>query len=58
MKAIAAPKDAPEEIPKMYGSQMGFLKIDWKVAPLMASALPATMLIQIRGRRKFHIVIA
>ena len=57
MIATAAPRDAPDDIPNIYGSQMGLRKMAWNAAPQIASAAPATMLMMMRGNRKVQMVI-
>ena len=38
--ARAAPKAAPDEIPRIYGETKGFLKIAWREAPETERAAP------------------
>ena len=58
MMAMAAPSEAPDEIPKMYGSQMGLRKMVWNAAPHRANAPPASKLSKTLGIRRFHMVIS
>jgi hypothetical protein len=46
-----APKAAPEETPKVYGSAKGLSKSPWKTAPESPKAAPAKRAVTRRGRR-------
>jgi hypothetical protein len=48
----AAPKAAPEEIPKVKGEARGLRKIAWATAPLTARPAPTSMPIVTLGRRR------
>jgi hypothetical protein len=43
MMAMTAPKQAPDDIPVLYGSARGFAIMDCMSAPQMASEAPAVM---------------
>ena len=56
MMIIPAPKDAPDETPKMYGEASGLRKMDWQTAPLIAKHPPARNASSTRGRRRSHTI--
>ena len=58
MIAMAAPSEAPDEIPKIYGSQMGLRKMVWKAAPHKDKAPPASKLSRTLGIRRFQTVMS
>lgn len=47
----AAPVDAPDEMPRMYGSPSGFLNSDWVMRPHIASPAPVANPSNTRGKR-------
>ena len=46
--------EAPEEMPRMYGSHTGLRKMLWNTPPHKASDAPARTLITTRGMRSCH----
>ena len=51
MIAAVAPSDAPEEMPKMYGSASGFFTIACMMTPQTESPMPVSTASTMRGRR-------
>ena len=54
----AAPKAAPEEIPKEKGSTIGLRKIACRTAPETAKAAPTMKVSNILGNRTCHKMVA
>ena len=54
--AEVAPSDAPEEIPRMYGSARGFFTIACMMTPQDASPAPTSAARTSRGRRRSHTI--
>ena len=52
IRATAAPKPAPEDIPMVYGSASGFFRMLCIAVPQTARANPHTMAPMILGRRR------
>lgn len=52
--ATVAPRDAPEEMPRMYGSASGFFTMACMTTPLMDSPTPTAAASTSRGRRISH----
>ena len=55
--ATVAPRDAPEEIPKIYGSAKGFLTMACMITPDTARPAPIMAAINRRGIRNSHIIV-
>ena len=51
-----APRDAPDEIPRIYGSANGFFTIACITTPTTASPIPTPTPSMIRGRRITHTI--
>jgi len=49
--AIEAPKAAPADTPRVYGSAKGFNNIPWNTAPDMDNPAPTMAAVKILGRR-------
>ena len=56
--AIVAPNDAPEDIPRIYGSAKGFLTMACMMMPDKVSPIPTHAANNIRGKRNFKIMSA
>ena len=54
--ATVAPVDAPDEIPKIYGSARGFLTMACIMTPLTASPAPTRAAKMTRGIRNIHTI--
>jgi hypothetical protein len=52
-----APKEAPEETPRIKGEARGFFSSDWKTAPLTARAPPVIKARTARGKRRFQTIV-
>ena len=55
--ARVMPNDAPDEMPNVYGSARGFLKMLCKAQPLLESPAPTIIAARIRGARSFQIIV-
>jgi hypothetical protein len=53
---IPAPREAPEETPKIKGEASGFLKMDWQTAPAIARLPPTINASSTLGRRNSHTI--
>ena len=56
--AIAAPRAAPDAVPRMYGSARGLRIRPWSVAPATASPAPTSMAVRTRGTRRSHTIVS
>ena len=54
--ATVAPRDAPEEIPRIYGSAIGFFTMACITTPATARPMPTAVARRIRGRRINHTI--
>ncbi|MNN65741.1 hypothetical protein D3C81_1812660 [compost metagenome] len=54
--AKVAPKEAPEEIPRIYGSASGFCTAACIMVPHRVSPMPMSMAISTRGKRIFQMI--
>jgi hypothetical protein len=55
--AMAAPRTAPDEIPSIYGSAMGFLNIPWNSTPQIDKPVPQRIEVRIRGSLSENIMV-
>jgi len=53
-RAMEAPKAAPADIPKVYGSARGLSKMPWNITPEMDSPAPTIAEVNIRGNLTSH----
>ena len=51
-----APREAPEEMPRIYGSASGFWTVACITTPHTASVTPMTAAMMTRGVRTFHTI--
>ncbi len=56
--AIAAPRAAPAEVPRTYGSASGLRSRPWNVTPATASASPTSIAVRTRGRRRSMTIVS